>query len=362
MPMRGEMTKKEQLVAALLALVVLAATADAATAKGVGSMPAPGGVVAPGGEHRYIAISPGPPDALTMVAQVERHDGRLTRWWHLRGSFFVPAVAFDGTAGGLSADGGTLVLPRLTRQFPPRTSRFAVLDTERLQRRREWFRARHRPPSPAVTHISLRGDFGFDAISPDGSTLYLIQRFPENNGPEYLTDYAVRAYDMENRRLLPEPIVDPYEPQEEMAGLPLSRASSPDGRWAYTLYDGDADTLYDGRDDEPFIHALDTVGRTAVCIDLPQLASVKQRHHYLLHLQVRDGGRELAVLKHRLGPPAARALLTIDTDSFEVSRPRVEESGFGGAVPWVPIALGAALLLGGLARARRGRRRNPAPA
>ncbi|HEX5763486.1 MAG TPA: hypothetical protein VFY04_10275 [Solirubrobacterales bacterium] len=348
------MTKRELLVATLLALVALAAAADTAAAKGVGSIPAPGGVVVPGGEHRYVAISPGPPDALTMVAQVERHDGRLTRWWHLRGSFFVPAVAFDGTAGGLSADGGTLVLPRLTRQFPPRTSSFAVLDTERLQRRREWFRARRRAPSPAVTHISLRGDFSFDALSPDGSILYLIQRFPENNGPEYLTDYAVRAYDVDDRRLLPKPIVDPDEPQEEMAGLPLSRASSPDGRWAYTLYDGS--------DDEPFIHALDTVDRTAVCIDLPQLAKVKQRHHYLLHLQVRGGGRELVVLKHRLGPPAARALLTVDTESFEVAKPDVEAAGVGSAVPWPAISIAAALFLVVLAGATRGRRRGGAPA
>ncbi|HEX9968460.1 MAG TPA: hypothetical protein VGB06_11010 [Solirubrobacterales bacterium] len=348
------MTKRDQLVAALLALVVLAATADAATAKGVGSIPAPGGVVVPEDEYRYIAISPGKAGEMTIVAQVERDDGRLARWWHLRGSFFVPAVAFDGTAGGLSADGATLVLPRLTRRFPPRRSRFAVLDTERLQRRREWFRARHRPPTPAVTHVDLRGDFSFDAISPDGSTVYLIQRFPRNNGPEYITDYAVRAYDLAEHRLLPEPIVDPSEPEEEMAGLPLSRASSPDGRWAYTLYDGNGG--------EPFVHALDTVGRTAVCIDLPQLRRVKQRHMYLLHLEVRDRGRELVVLKHRLGPPAARAVLTVDTEDFEVRRPRIDESGLGGTLPWVPIAFGAALLLGGLARATRGRRRGPTAA
>lgn len=351
------MTKKERLVAALLALVVLAATADAATAKGVGSMPAPGGVVVAGGEHRYIAISPGKPGTgseLTVVAQVEHGDGRLTRWWHLRGNFFVPAVAFDGTAGGLSADGGTLVLPRFSRQFPPRTSRFAVLDPERLQRRREWYRAGHRSPTPAVTHFALRGDFSFDAISPDGATVYLIQRFPENNGPEYLTDYAVRAYDVENRRLLPGPIVDPEEPREEMAGLPLSRASSPDGRWAYTLYDGNGG--------EPFVHALDTVGRTAICIDLPQLAGVKQRHMYLLHLQVRERGRDLVVLKHQLGPAAAREVLTVDTESFEVARPGVETAGVGSSVPWPAIGIATALFLIGLTGATRTKRRRSATA
>lgn len=344
------MTKKDLLVAASLALVALAAAADTAAAKGVGSIPAPGGVVVPGGEHRYIAISPGTPGKKTIVAQVERRDGRLTRWWHLRGSFFVPAVAFDGTAAGLSADGGTLVLPRLTRQFPPRVSKFAVLDTERLQRQRDWFRAHHRPPTPAVTHVVLRGDFSFDAISPDGSTVYLIQRFPENNGPAYLTNYAVRAYDVADRRLLPKPVVDPSEPNEEMAGLPLSRASSPDGRWAYTLYDGNGG--------EPFVHALDTVGRTAVCIDLPQLERVKDRHLYLLHLQVRDEGRELVVLKHQLGPAAAREVLTVDTESFEVARPGVEAAGVGSTVPWPAIGIVTALFVVGLVRVARRRPRS----
>ena len=45
-----------------------------------------------------------------------------------------------------------------------------------------------------------------------------------------------------------------------MRGQPLTRATSPDGRWAYTLYDGAGK--------EPFIHALDTSTRSARCIDL----------------------------------------------------------------------------------------------
>lgn len=335
------MTKRELLVAGLLALVVLAAAAETATAKAVGSMPAPGGVVVPGGEHRYIAISPGKPSQpgkLTVVAQVERRDGRLTRWWRLRGDHFVPAVALDGTAGGLSADGKTLVLSRFTRQFAPRATRFALIDTEH---RNEPFRS-----------VRLRGDFSFDAISPDGSTLYLIQRFPQRKRADYIADYAVRAYDVAGHRLLAAPIVDPSEPNEKMAGLPLSRSSSPDGRWAYTLYDGDGE--------EPFIHALDTVGRTAVCIDLPQLARVQQRHLYLLHLQMRDEGRKLVVLRHRLGPAAARELVSVDTESFEVTRRGAEAAGVGSGPPWAAIGIAAALFAVVLGRVARRRRRRPA--
>jgi hypothetical protein len=48
-----------------------------------------------------------------------------------------------------------------------------------------------------------------------------------------------------------------------MRGMLITRAASPDGRFAYTLYAGAGE--------HRFIHALDTVGRTAHCIDFPGL-------------------------------------------------------------------------------------------
>ena len=54
---------------------------------------------------------------------------------------------------------------------------------------------------------------------------------------------------------LPTPIVDKSEPDERMAGLPITRQTTADGRWAYTLYDGAGK--------EPFVHALDTVNGEA---------------------------------------------------------------------------------------------------
>ena len=50
---------------------------------------------------------------------------------------------------------------------------FAVVDTRRLAVRR---------------HLALRGDFSFDAISPDGRTMYLIEYSARD-----LNNYAVRA-------------------------------------------------------------------------------------------------------------------------------------------------------------------------
>jgi len=103
--------------------------------------------------------------------------------------------------------------------------------------------------------VELNGSFGIDAISPDGSRIYLIEYL----SPRDFTEYRVRAYDLDRGRLLPNPIIDPKESGEEMYGMPLTRATSPDGRWAYTLYTGPK---------ENFIHALDTKRATAVCIDL----------------------------------------------------------------------------------------------
>jgi hypothetical protein len=46
-------------------------------------------------------------------------------------------------------------------------------------------------------------------------------------------------------------------------GLPITREASSGARWAYTLYDGAGG--------HPFVHALETTGRTAACIDLDAL-------------------------------------------------------------------------------------------
>src|SRR5204863_3995643 len=108
--------------------------------------------------------------------------------------------------------------------------------------------------------VRLRGDFSFDAISPRGSLVYLIEYI----SPTDPTSYRVRAYDLTSDRLLAKPVVDPREPGEKMGGSPLTRAMSTNGRWAYTLYDGAGKT--------PFVHALDTSTRSARCIDLDALA------------------------------------------------------------------------------------------
>ncbi len=227
----------------LVALGIAAAWA-ATGAAGDGG-PSPGvssgrdGVAAPGGKVRYVAMAGG---RGTVVAVVRVRGGRVVRYGWIPGSYGVPLVAYDGSAGGLTRDGKRLVLASwIGAPGPQAVSRFALVTTKTLRLRRV---------------VTLRGAFSFDALSPDGSTLYLIQYLSTQNGARYL----VRAYDLEAGRLLRRVIFDRREGPGAMSGQPVTRATSADGGWVYTLYARQGDA--------PFIHALDARHRKAVCIDL----------------------------------------------------------------------------------------------
>jgi hypothetical protein len=228
-----------------LPLFCLALLAAAPAAGGDGG-PSPGavmgwdGVRVPIGSLRYVAL---PAGARTTVAAIDTTDGRVLRYGSVPGTYGIPLVAYDGSSGALSGDGTTLALSWFpTPPGPAVVSRFALLSAKTL-------RLRH-----AVT---LPGSFSYDAVSPNGSTLYLVQYISSRDW----TRYRVRAFDLESNRLVPGAIVDKREPDEQMQGYPLTRAATRDGGWAYTLY---------GRDNQrAFIHALDTRHRSARCIDLP---------------------------------------------------------------------------------------------
>ena len=200
----------------LAALALTAVTAPAAWADGlsVGNLDTTlTGVTVPGANERYFAIRAGRD---TLVTSVYRAGGLLQRYDTVPGAFTIPAVAEDGTTTGLSADGRTLVLVRPRLSYPQRRTRLAVLDAATLRTRRIF---------------TLRGDFSVDAISPDGRALYLIQ-YTSARDP---SAYAVRSLNLRSAKLDPGQIVDPRERDEAMHGLPVSRAMSPDGTWAYTL-------------------------------------------------------------------------------------------------------------------------------
>ena len=88
-----------------------------------------------------------------------------------------------------------------------------------------------------------------------------------------------------------------------MNGLPLSRVMGARGRWAYTLYQGTGG--------KPFIHALDTVARKAVCIDLDDPALARGNLYELRLLGAARGARLDIRRKGAL-------LATVDTSTFRV--------------------------------------------
>ena len=158
----------------------------------------------------------------TTVFALRVRDDSVVRSATLRGRFGIPAVTFNGEIGGLSPDGSTLVLADTRTgngEYPlKRHSSLVVLDAKSL-------RVRER--------IELPGHYTFDALSPDGSRLYLIQHVSAAK----LMHYVVRAYDLTRGQLLPGRIADKTQRGWVMNGMPLTRTTSADGRWVYTFYD-----------------------------------------------------------------------------------------------------------------------------
>jgi MYXO-CTERM domain-containing protein len=123
-----------------------------------------------------------------------------------------------------------------------------------------------------------------------------------------------------------------------MGGSSLTRATSPNGRWAYTLYDAAGKT--------PFVSALDTSTRSARCIDLDALTGTNLSR---LSLRVDASAHKLTVNNGR------QPLIVIDTRSFRTSSPSQP-----AAFSWKPVAGAATAALAALLVVVRRRRQQPA--
>jgi len=290
---------RKGLTAIATLLLALALMPAAARADGFGLLGAAHYLEDP--PYRYIALSPRTRHPVTVVERIDTRDSTIDRWWYLRGTWYLPAVAYDGSTGEIPE--GKLVLSTLAQGYPPKRTGFAILDTRLFLRHPQTGKA----PRHAVTRFSLRGGWGFDAISPDAATIYLIHNFFDR---QRRGRYEVRALDAASGRLRPGAIVDPEEPDERMQGSPVSRVASPDGRWAYTLYTGSEET---------FVHALDTVRGRAVCVDLPHLEFL--REPFQLRLRLSEDGDEILVHSRDTKDAPDGTLLAIDTGSFDVREP-----------------------------------------
>ena len=267
----------------LLVLAVGAASALWAATLAGGAGPSPGlalgGNGVASGNVRYVTAQAG---KATFLTKIDRTNGRVLRSLRVKGVWGIPLVSFDGTAEGLFANGRTLLLAQsLFNGQKLRTSTaFTLVDVRKMKVRGT---------------IRLAGAYSYDALSPDGRYLYLV----EYVSPEDPSLYRVRAYDLKARILLARIITDKRSWETGMRGSPVTRAWK-DG-WAYTLYGGN---------DRPFIHALDTRNAQAVCIFMPWRYSPDRMFDYRLRV---DGDDRLVVRG-----PNGRALVTIDRSSFKI--------------------------------------------
>jgi hypothetical protein len=163
----------------------------------------------------------------------------------IEGAWRLPTIGVDALPVGVADDGSTIVnstivLVESTRPEGAPTSRFAILSGG----------------EPARI-IELPGSLEFDALSPDGSILYVAEHLP---GPPDAR-YQVRAVDVPTGQMRDAVIVDKRNLDERMGGWPITQVTHPSGV-VFTLYRGAT---------HPFIHALNTREAWAVCLDLPEI-------------------------------------------------------------------------------------------
>jgi hypothetical protein len=288
---------------------------------------AAGGPVAPvqGGNGVGVAGSPvrfvaQPAGRDTVVVRVTTRPWRVRSTIRLSGRWGVPGADFQGSTTGLSADGRTLLLEQVTSSVPVRTTRLLELGTRPLAVRKT---------------IALPGWSTVDAISPDGRWLYLLHYRSAD-----IRKYEVLAYDLALGRLIEKPIVDPRDRGAAMTGVPVSRVMSPDGRWAYTLYVRPSGV--------PFVHALDTAGLRAVCIDLPSLSVADVSSDSLrlgpgaMVLEVISGITVQAAINTRTFAVGSDVAAVAPTSSRVPSQ---QQRASGTGVPWELVVVPSVVLI-----------------
>jgi len=281
-----------------------------------------------GHTQRFVAV---PAPGGTLVTELRRAGGATMRSQTIAGRFGIPLVAYDASAEEVPATSPNVVLEERTNPgvLARRTS-FVVLSTRDLH---------------VVRRFTLGGAFAFDALSPDGATMYLTQHASR----AHITRYTVRAYDIPAGRLFPGVIADKTQHEWRMDGMPVTRLQTAGGGWAYTLYQGG--------EDGAFIHALDTRARTARCIDIP---GMRDRAVMAMRLRLTDGGRRLVIVSR------AKPVATVDTHALalvpvgEHLGPARSSSSASNTDVWAIAVVAVLLAAAGMVGVRRRMPHNPA--
>jgi hypothetical protein len=262
----------------------------------------------------------------TALEVIDADSERRLRRVILPGRLSVPAVAYDATPSGLSADGRTLVLIDPRRAFPPSDTAFTFVETRTLAIRRR---------------LTLKGDFSFDALPR--RTDDVPDPLPVAEGRHPLRGACLRPAPWPAAREADRGSARAGRAHERHADHPRDGARRPLGIHA-VRGSGVA-----------FIHALDTERREAFCIDLEAIANGPQG---VLGAKLELDGGTLAVVtgQWRLASVDTRTLRAKiagrpksgETITNEQSA-RDQDSG----VPWLLVLAPALLVAAGLALLKR---------
>ncbi|HSJ54975.1 MAG TPA: hypothetical protein VLC52_14640 [Anaerolineae bacterium] len=242
----------------------------------------------------------------TRVQAVEPGTGRIAGEIAFEGSYNLPWVG--SLPAGLSPGGRWLVLQRLLwleNGAREAGSRFAVVDLS--------FDA-------APRFVELDGQFEFDAVSDDGTRLYLTEYVVSEyvRSEPLFERNAIRLYDLARGRLEQAVVVTKRSEEEEMSGYRRAAVASPDGTWLYSLYVDDAHS-------SPFVHVLNLDEGYAVCIDLPGVPAHRALDPMLWGLALSPGGETLYAANASAG-----MVFEIDTAGLVVRRSVDLESAGAG--------------------------------
>jgi hypothetical protein len=257
----------------------------------------PSGVASADWKHYYSVSG-------TELLDIDPKTGAATRALPLPAPYLLPIVTSSGLPGGLSPDGRWLALQA------PGTSHLLVVDTSFTQ---------------AARRINLDGEFTFDAISNDGTRVYLIQHAA--NGHYFVRDYVFGS------GLDPNIIFDKSDGTAAMSGVRLMGVASADGSWLYSVY---------ARSDESaFVHELSLDAPFALCVDLagPGYAADEKAMRWSLATNAASG-RMFAVN----GPLGL--VVELDSNSGQTAHTGAI-SGMKGGTSAVLTADGRSLLIGG---------------
>lgn len=217
----------------------------------------PTGLLSQDHQHIYTA---NPQGTHTTITITNTQGSTATRTFTIAGTYST--ANSDYTKSVLSANGRWLALRQLEQTTTKST--FALVDTQK---------------ATLAKTFTVQGDFDLDAVSPNGSRVFLLERLHDTTG-----HYYVRRYDVASNHLFQGIIADKSEINDpRMLGSGLTRQMAQDGSRAYTLYTDTGSNI-------AFVHILplDSNFNGARCINLPTGKSSALLSYYTLALSA-DG-------------------------------------------------------------------------